>query len=287
MTRHNSSLGSKALLVLGICLILAGVGWTAWSAFGGSGPVIDSEAGAVVLAVTASLPAADTPLPAARPSPTMPLTLTRPAINRRLSTEFYARAKRPTPAPAAPTATATSTPLPATPTPTSSPLPAEPPTRIVAPAIELDAEVVPIGYQLASRGNVTYTDWLVPQDVAGWHNTSALPGQAGNTVISGHHNIDGKVFRYLIDLELGDEVTLYAGQQSFAYVVTEKYILKEAGMPMSVRLKNAQWIAPTGDVRLTLVTCWPYQWPGNTHRLIIVARPLEPVLPSLPGGGPG
>lgn len=24
--------------------------------------------------------------------------------------------------------------------------------------------------------------------------------------------------------------------------------------------------------RLTSVTCWPYQWPGNTHR-VMVARP--------------
>jgi sortase A len=44
-------------------------------------------------------------------------------------------------------------------------------------------------------------------------------------------------------------------------------------MPLSVRRKNAQWIMPTGDERLTLVTCWPYEWPGNSHRVIVVARP--------------
>jgi sortase (surface protein transpeptidase) len=30
---------------------------------------------------------------------------------------------------------------------------------------------------------------------------------------------------------------------------------------------------PSGDERLTLVTCWPYEWPGNSHRVIVVARP--------------
>ena len=49
--------------------------------------------------------------------------------------------------------------------------------------------------------------------------------------------------------------------------------LEEAGMPLKVRQKNAQWIMPTGDERLTLVTCWPYEWPGNSHRVIVVARP--------------
>jgi sortase A len=41
-----------------------------------------------------------------------------------------------------------------------------------------------------------------------------------------------------------------------------------------VRLQNAQWIQPTTDERLTLVTCWPYN--DNSHRLIIVARPIDP-----------
>ena len=38
-------------------------------------------------------------------------------------------------------------------------------------------------------------------------------------------------------------------------------------------MENAAWIMPSEDERLTLVTCWPYT--SNTHRLIIVARPVE------------
>ena len=50
-------------------------------------------------------------------------------------------------------------------------------------------------------------------------------------------------------------------------------LLREVGVPDSVRAQHARWIAPTGDVRLTLVTCWPVRPPGNTHRVIVVARP--------------
>jgi len=130
-----------------------------------------------------------------------------------------------------------------------------------------------MGWKMVEYEGEEVAEWDVPKDAAGWHTNSAPAGQLGNTVLSGHHNIEGKVFRYVVDLEIGDEIVLYAGDRTFAYRVTEKYILKEAGMPWAVRQKNAQWIGPTADERLTLVTCWPYEWPGNTHRVIVVAKP--------------
>ncbi|HMQ55905.1 MAG TPA: sortase, partial [Anaerolineae bacterium] len=60
--------------------------------------------------------------------------------------------------------------------------------------------------------------------------------------------------------------------QKYEYVVDFKTIVKEKGESVDVRRKNAQWIAPTNDERLTLVTCWPYT--NNTHRVIVVAKPL-------------
>lgn len=182
-----------------------------------------------------------------------------------------------------PTSTAasspTSTPTPAatfTPTPTSTelstgsgPPPASaPPDRIVIPAIGLDAPVVPVGWTGTDEGPI----WDAADYAAGWHKTCAYPGRVGNTVLSGHHNIEGEVFRYLIDLKLGDEVFLYVGETAYHYVVTEKHLLEEKDMPEEMRRRNAQWIAPTDDERLTLVTCWPYT--SNTHRLVIVARPF-------------
>jgi sortase A len=149
----------------------------------------------------------------------------------------------------------------------------EPPTRIVAPSIKLDAKIVTMGWEMVDNRGTMVPEWVVPKNAAGWHMNSALPGHEENIVISGHHNIDGKVFRYVIDLGMGDEIQVYADDIPYTYTVTEKYILKEAGMPLDVRKKNAQWIMPTGDERLTLVTCWPYEYPGNSHRVIVVARP--------------
>jgi len=239
---------SKALLLLGGLLILAGLGWAVWRWAEAPPPPVETEAGAVVLAITATATPSPEPTAIPTPSPTAPA------------------------GGASPTPTAVpSTPAPS-PTPTATPIP-QPPTRIVAPAIKLDAPVVAMGWKMVEYNGEQVAEWDVPKDAAGWHIDSAMAGQLGNTVLSGHHNIEGKVFRYVVDLEIGDEIVLYAGDRSFAYTVTEKYILKEAGMPWAVRHKNAQWIAPTADERLTLVTCWPYEWPGNTHRVVVVARP--------------
>ena len=159
----------------------------------------------------------------------------------------------------------------------SAPVSPEPdpvtPDRIVAPAIDLDAEVVPMGWTVVQRNDQTASEWMIPDYAAGWHVNSARPATGGNTVLSGHNNIKGEVFRYLSDPELGDEITLYAGDRTFSSVVEEKYTVREKGMPDEVRRRNAQWMMPTDDERLTLISCWPY-W-TNTHRIIIVARPVQ------------
>jgi sortase A len=180
-----------------------------------------------------------------------------------------------TPLPRSPTPTsslATSTPAPTSPAPSTRPPPATaPPDRIVAPAIGMDAPVVPVGWKTVEENGQTFTEWEVADYAGGWHKTSAYPGHVGNTVIAGHHNIRGEVFRYVVNLEPGNVVDLYVGQTVYRYVVTEKYILREKGMPPEVREENARWIAPTDDERLTLVTCWPYT--NNTHRVVVVAKP--------------
>lgn len=190
----------------------------------------------------------------------------------------------PTPLPRSPTPTSasspatptpvppTSTPGPTSPVPSIRPAPATaPPDRIVIPAIGLDAPVVLVGWKTVEENGQTFTEWEVADYAAGWHKTSAYPGHVGNTVIAGHHNIRGEVFRYVVNLEPGAIVDLYVGPTLYRYVVTEKYILKEKGMPPEVRQENARWIAPTDDERLTLVTCWPYT--NNTHRVVVVAKP--------------
>lgn len=147
------------------------------------------------------------------------------------------------------------------------------PVRLVIPAIGLDAPVVLADTVIVHKGGQDFQQWKSPnKPAAGWHESSALLGQPGNTVMNGHHNIYGKVFARLIDLEPGDLITVYGEQQAYVYEVANKMILREKYQDLDVRMDNARWILPSEDERLTLVTCWPPE--TNTHRLIIVARPL-------------
>jgi sortase A len=147
-------------------------------------------------------------------------------------------------------------------------------TRIVAESIELDAEVVDVGWQTAIQNGVTVNVWAVADEAAGWHKNSALPGKGGNIVLSGHHNINGEVFRYIVDLEPGAVVTLYEGDQTYRYLVEDKFIVRDRDQPEAVRRENAKWIGSFNEERLTLVTCWPYT--NNTHRVIVIAKPAPP-----------
>lgn len=148
------------------------------------------------------------------------------------------------------------------------------PVRIVIPEIELDAPINPIGLQAYEQNGLTTYQWQVPTNgIAGWHHTSARLGATGNTVLNGHHNIFGEVFRDLNELEAGAEITIHDTDGSYTYTISEILILEERGQSIETRQKNAQWIADTDDERITLVTCWPYT--DNSHRLIVVAYPTE------------
>ena len=278
---------SRGMLIVGGLLILAGLVWAGWARLNPPPDPVISDLGAVVMAVTAPLiptvtPQAEGPI---LPSATLPLAsgstllLHEEGPTPELLPDWTVdeNSTEPTSDPL-PSTPLPPTPVPPTPTPGPTPTPfpeaEEPPTRIVAPSIDLDAEVKSMGWEQIEFKEKMYTKWVVPTNAAGWHLNSSLPGHRENVVLSGHHNVEGRVFRYVVDLDLGDEITLYADGVPYVYIVMEKYILKEAGMPKEVRTANAQWIMPTGDERLTLVTCWPYEWPGNTHRVVVVARPL-------------
>ena len=169
-----------------------------------------------------------------------------------------------------PTATAT---LPTTPTPTPIHFPAgRDPTYIAVPAIDLEAKVVTVGIVEKDENGVLKKEWEVADYAAGFHQGMARPGHVGNTVISGHNNIRGEVFRDLHKLKPGDDVYVWVGNSPYRYGVSIVYRLPVKGAPPSIQRDNASWILPTNDQRLTLVTCWPY-W-SNTHRIVVVAYPV-------------
>jgi sortase A len=135
----------------------------------------------------------------------------------------------------------------------------------------VDAEVVEVGLRKVEGKGKSVFVWETADYAAGFHLGSAYPGNVGNTVLSGHHNIKGEVFRYLVLLEPGDEVYLYVGEVEYTYVVVEKFIIPEKYASLEQRRENAKWIGYFPDERLTLVTCWPYI--SNTHRVIVIAKP--------------
>ena len=152
--------------------------------------------------------------------------------------------------------------------------PAAIPDRILISSINLDAPIVSAENEIIEIDDVEYIQVLVPEEfAAGWHLDSAPLGEIGNTVISGHHNAFGEVFKNLHLLDIGDTFEVFSGDERFVYIIGRKLILEEKEVSMEQRLENARWLLPSNDERLTLVTCWPAK--SNTHRLILVAVPYS------------
>jgi LPXTG-site transpeptidase (sortase) family protein len=149
----------------------------------------------------------------------------------------------------------------------------EAPRWIAIESIGLEAPIIQTGTQKYWIEGKQYDQWQAPNEfAAGWHETTARLGETGNTVLNGHHNIYGMVFGKLVDMTEGELITIRGDKREFYYMVTNKMILPEKSVGLSQRLENARWILESEDERLTLVTCWPYE--SNTHRLIVVARPV-------------
>jgi len=101
---------------------------------------------------------------------------------------------------------------------------------------------------------------------------TALPGELGNTVISGHRVTYGAPFYRLDELENGDLITLYTPTQKFKYIVVEKKVVSPSDVSVT---------KPTEEAMLTLTTCEPRY--SARQRLIIRAKLLSS--PRFPSGG--
>jgi sortase A len=149
--------------------------------------------------------------------------------------------------------------------------------RIIIPALGLDAPVQPMGWRVVGD----HTEWELPDNAAGHHIDSAFPGESGNVVISGHHNIGGRVFAQIsrigepgVAFGLGDEIILEDEVvRRFVYRVTGWRRIPEKGASPADRQENASYLIQTDSPQLTLITCWPAD--SNTHRVIIMAALTE------------
>ncbi len=129
---------------------------------------------------------------------------------------------------------------------------AQPATRIVIPAIGVDA---PVG-----EG----TDWESLKYKVGHHPGTANPGQRGNMVLAAHNDVYGEIFRYLPDVPVGEIITVYAREETFRYRLTERRI---------IRPEQSEVMLPTTGPTVTLISCYPYLI--DIYRIILFGELVE------------
>ncbi|GAB4546364.1 MAG: hypothetical protein Kow0063_40750 [Anaerolineae bacterium] len=144
-----------------------------------------------------------------------------------------------------------------------SPLPERPATRLVIPALDLDIPVT-----LSPVVNQTWKVDHLGSDLVGHLEGTASPGDPSNVVLAGHvtiaHNVYGP-FAGLGQLKAGDPIILYAGDQSYTYIVDYRQLVERT---------DVQVAYPTNTGRVTLITCsnWSDELGAYQQRLIVVGH---------------
>lgn len=93
---------------------------------------------------------------------------------------------------------------------------------------------------------------------AGHFYGSALPGEGSNVVFSAHRNT---FFAHLGELTPGDRITLDTSGGVFVYEMVDAVIISE---------NDEQYIMPTSTEQLTLLTCYPFDFIGETAQRYLV-----------------
>jgi sortase A len=100
---------------------------------------------------------------------------------------------------------------------------------------------------------------------------TASPGDPGNIVLAGHvttaPNLTGP-FAGLGRLQAGDRITVYAGEQAYAYRVDYQRLVER---------NDIQVTYPSSTGRITLITCsnWSNELRGYRQRLIVVGHLVD------------
>jgi len=122
--------------------------------------------------------------------------------------------------------------------------------RLVIPKLTIDEAIVPGTDPGALRLGV------------GQLINGVDPGnREGNLVLAAHNDIYGQIFRYLDQLEPGDQFTVYTQIQAHEYVVSSI----ETVEPNDVWVMENQ----AGRAMATLISCYPYQ--QNYERIVVFA----------------
>lgn len=148
---------------------------------------------------------------------------------------------------------------------------------IAIPAIDVESAVIPVGWRVNFSDDLQNGafEWDNPNENAGWVITSALPDEVGNIILYGHNNIYGKIFQNLYQLKEGDKIYLQTQNQKWEYKVRYVLLLPILDADEEQIKKYQQYLQPTEDLRVTIISCYPPQ--GNTHRVVVIAQPGQSV----------
>lgn len=104
----------------------------------------------------------------------------------------------------------------------------------------------------------------------GWAPSSAAPGAAGLSVISGHRDT---AFAFLRELRDGDAIELQTPHSTRRYRVAARDVVDSRSTRLATR---------DGGDGLALVTCWPFDAvvPGGPLRYVVTARSAAPQAPA-------
>lgn len=128
------------------------------------------------------------------------------------------------------------------------------PIEIIIPSINIDLKIDP--------GQIINGVWQTSEKNATFLNSSAVPGNSGNTVIYAHNK--ETIFGNLPYLSVGQEISIkLKSGKIFNYVVTEKYFVS----PNRVDL-----VSPSNVEELTVYTCWGT---FDSQRVVIKAIPKK------------
>jgi len=148
-----------------------------------------------------------------------------------------------------------------------------PDTRVVIPRIGKNVPVVTISSEaLINRdwGRLEQQIQEALRDGVVHYPETAFPDEDGNMVITGHSSYfawdSGRfkdVFALLHDVQIGDRIYVYYGQDRYEYEVYDTQVV----LPTQVDV-----LTQAGEERLTLITCTPVG--TNLKRLVVFARPI-------------
>lgn len=122
------------------------------------------------------------------------------------------------------------------------------PLRLIIPKLGVDQTII--------QG----VDWEALRQGIGQLPNNVTPADDGNLVLAAHNDIYGEYFRYLDQLEPGDQFQIQTRTEIFTYTVREWDLYE----PNDVHVMDSR-----GGQTATLISCYPYQ--VNNKRIVVFA----------------